>query len=271
MVLERIGSSRRIALLLRTSSPDTVPAPLTEEQVAPGDGSSLQGYWEGEIDLDLQNYFQTGAIKPGEDAQPVNLKISDQGNGKFRAEIGVPEYGFERIPATGSYKGSLFNFTDDIQHGLIQGAINENGTELIGSFTTGGQSIPAKFKRADYRAEHALDDKKDYSFSSPDNLQGHWKGFLPNAKGKPWVPLLLDIAKMPDGSYSSTLTFSDSIESLDPIPATDAKYDLPNIHLEWKWWPIAYVGTLKNGELAGIWTGPSNVHHPLTFERADPR
>ncbi|HXC36114.1 MAG TPA: sigma-70 family RNA polymerase sigma factor, partial [Candidatus Acidoferrales bacterium] len=45
MVLESIGSSRGPVLLLRTSSPDTVPAPLTEEQFAPGDGSGLQGYW----------------------------------------------------------------------------------------------------------------------------------------------------------------------------------------------------------------------------------
>lgn len=268
MVLEDIGhNGRGPVLFLRTSSPDTVPTPLTEEQFAPGDGSGLQGYWEGEIDLDMSNYFSTGQIKPGKDAQPVNLKISDQGTGKFRAEIGVPEYGLGRIPATGSYKGSLFSFTDDIQHALVQGAMNAEGTELIGSFTTDGISIPAKFKRADYRAVHSLDDKGDYSFSSPGDLQGHWKGFLPNEKGKPWTPLSLDIAKMPDGSYSSALTFSDSIESLDPIPATDAKYDLASIHLEWKWWPITYDGTSKNGKLVGIWTGPSKVHYPLTFER----
>ena len=258
-------------LFLRTSSPDTVPAPLTEDQFARGDDSSFQGYWEGEFDLNLQEYLVGGRIKPGKDALPVSLKISDQRNGTFRADIGVPESGLAQLPATGSYNGSLVKFTDDIQHGLFQGAMNEDGMELIGSFTTAGQSIPAKFKRADYRAEHALDDERDYSFNSPADLQGHWKGFLPTAKGKPWVPLALDIAKMPDGSYSFALTFTDSIECLDPIPASDGRYDPPNIRLNWKWWPIAYEGALKNGKLVGTWTGPSKVPHPLTFERAKPQ
>ena len=269
MVLESIGSSRGPVLLLRTSSPDTVPAPLTEEQFAPGDGSSLQGYWEGEFDLDLQYNLSTGGTKPGKDAVPVNLKISDQGNGKIRAEIGVPEYGLTRLPATGNYKGPLVKFTDNIGHGLFQGAINENGTELIGSFTTGGQSVPAKFKRADYGAAHALDDKKNYSFSSPGDLQGHWKGFLPTPKGKPWVPFVLDVAKMPDGSWSSTLTITDSIEALDPMPASDTEFDPPNVRVKWKWWQFAYEGTLKNGKLVGVWTGPNKLRRPLTFERND--
>ncbi len=271
MVLEDIGSNRRgPVLFLRTSSPDTVAAPLTEEQFAPGEASNLQGYWEGELDIDMSNFLLTWQAKPGKDALPQNLKIADQGNGNFRAEIGVPEYGLARLPATGHYKGSLVKFTDDVQHSLFQGAMNEDGTELIGSWTTAGNSIPTKFKRANYRAEHALDDKKDYSFSSPGDLQGHWKSFLPKTpKGKPWTPVSLDIAKMPDGSYYSTLTFPDSIESLDPIPATGAKYDLPNIHLNWKWWPIGYDGTLKNGKLVGAWIGPSKIHHTLTFERTD--
>jgi hypothetical protein len=273
MVLDpaAIGPREAPALFLRTSTPDTVPAPLTEEQFAPGDGASLQGYWEGELDIDMSNLLVTWQAKPGKDALPQNMKIAYLGNGNFRAEIGVPEYGLMALPATGHYQGSLVRFTDDIQHGLFQGAINQDGTELIGSWTSAGQSVPAKFKRADYRAEHALDDRKDYSFSSPHDLQGHWKGFLPTAKGKPWVPLTLDIAKMPDGSWSSTLSFPDSIESLDPIPATEAKYDLPNIHLNWKWWPITYDGTLKNGKIVGTWTGPAKVTRQLTFERTDPQ
>jgi hypothetical protein len=139
---------------------------------------------------------------------------------------------------------------------------------LIGSFTTAGQSLPAKFKRADYRAKHTQDDERDYSFSSAADLPGHWKGFLPTAKGKPWVPLALDIAKKPDGSYYFTLTFPDSIEALDPMPASSARYDPPDLRLNWKWWPISYNGTLKNGKLVGIWTGPAKVPRPVTFERA---
>lgn len=268
MVLDNTSAwNRGPALFLRTSLPDTAPAPLTETQFAPGDGSSLEGYWDGEFDLDLQKYLLTDQTVPGKDAMPLNLKIAEPGNGEFRGEIGVPEYGLTHLPVSGHYQGSMVKFADNIQHGLFQGALNQDGTELIGSWTTAGKSIPAKFKRADYRAEHLLDDEKDFSSTDPGELQGHWKSFLPTPKGKPWTPVSLDIAKMPDGSWSSTLTFPDSVESFAPIPTTDAKYDPTNVHLGWKWWPIVFDGTLKNGKLVGTWIGPSKIPHPLTFER----
>jgi RNA polymerase sigma factor (sigma-70 family) len=263
------------ALFLRTSSPDAVPAPLAEEEFAPGGGSGFQGYWEGELDINADDYFFYDQLEPGTDAMPINLKISEQGNGKFRAEVDCPEWGAEG-PATGKYHGSLVKFSDDVGGGLFQGAMNDDGTELIGSWTTGGRSVPAKFKRADYRAKRSQDGEKDYSPASPDDLQGHWKGSwvmtTAKTKPKPALHLALDIAKLPDGSYSASLTYLDLFANNDPI-ATDLKYNSPHIRLKWKWWERTFVGTLKNGELVGVLTlkGPKWTRtYPLTFERSGP-
>jgi hypothetical protein len=115
-------------LFLRTSTPDPVPTRLTEEEFAPRPGSDLQGYWKGEFD-------------DGSNTTPVNLKVVEPGNGNFRAEIDWPEYGGVGLPVTGSYQGSLVKFADAIGHGLFQGAIRDDDTEMIGSWTQGGKSI----------------------------------------------------------------------------------------------------------------------------------
>lgn len=266
------------ALFLRTSSPDVVPAPLTEDEFAPGAGSGFQGYWEGEMDVNADDYYFYDEFEAGTDVMPVNLKISEQGNDKFRAEIGLPEFGVEGMPATGSHKGSLVKFDSDVGDGLFQGAMNDDGTKMIGSFTQGGHSVPARFNRTDYRAKRSLDDEKDYSFTSPDDLQGHWKGSwvmtTAKTKTKPILHLALDIAKMPDGSYSASLTCLDLFANSGPVPTTNFKYHQPKVRLEWKWWKRVYQGTLKNGKLVGILTlkGPKWTRtFPLTFERAAPQ
>jgi RNA polymerase sigma factor (sigma-70 family) len=272
---QSIRSIARVpALFLRTSSPDAVPAPLTEEEFAPGGGSGFQGYWEGEVDINANDYWANDEFAPGTDAMQLNLKISEQDKGKFRAEIDSPVWGAKGAPATGSHSGSLVKFSDDVRSGLFQGALNDNGTELIGSLTKGGRSVPAKFKRADYPAEQALAAQKSYSFTSRGDLQGHWKGswVVTTVKTKPTLHLALDIAKMPDGSYSAALTYLDLFANNYPIPATDFKYDPPNIRLEWKWWKRGYEGTLKNGRLVGVITITGTTRtFPLTFERVDPQ
>jgi RNA polymerase sigma factor (sigma-70 family) len=246
-------------LFLRTSTPDPIPERLAETEFSPRANSDLQGYWKGEFDA-------------GSNAQPVNLKIAELANGTFRAEVGWPEYGVEGLPVTVSYRGSQVKFADDIGHGLFQGTINDDHTEMIGSWTRRGQSVPASLKRADYRAEHTLDADKDYSFRSENDLQGHWKGswVVTLAKTKAIIRLALDIAKLPDGSYSATLSNVDQFGNDGPVPPSDFKYDRPNVRMKWKWIGGAYEGTLKNGKLVGVWL-QSGGSFPLVFERSKSR
>ena len=140
---------------------------------------------------------------------------------------------------------------------------------MIGSWTEGGKSFPASFKRADYRAEHAWDNEKDYSFSSANDLQGHWKGSYATtiAKKKASISLALDIAKMPDGSYAATASYPNLLGNNDPVPCSDFEYNPPNLNLKLRLWKSNYKGTLKNGKLMGVWHQGLRSTFPVTFER----
>jgi RNA polymerase sigma factor (sigma-70 family) len=238
-------------LFLRTSTPDPVPGRLTEAEFSPRAVSDLQGYWKGE--------FNTGSK-----AVPVNLKIAELADGTFRAEGDSPMEGVIGRPGTVSYNRPLVKFADAGGGGLFQGTLNADHTELIGSWTQGGKSVPAILKRADYRAEHAQDAEKDYSFRSRNDLQGHWKGSWKIWKVK--IRLALDIARLPDGSYSATLSSIDQFGNDAPIPASAFHYSSPKVLLDWKWVGGAYQGRLENGKLAGVWL-QGGGSFPLTFER----
>lgn len=151
--------------------------------------------------------------------------------------------------------------------GLFQGAINSNDSEIIGSWSQGGQSIPAAIKRADYQAEHAQDADKVYASNSKNDLQGHWKGswVVTIAETTATIRLALDIAKLPDGSYSAMLSNIDDYLN-DPIPASAFRYDPPDVRMEWKWKGGAYEGKLKDGKIVGTWF-QGGGGFSLVFER----
>jgi len=242
-------------VLTRTTTPDTVPVPLTESDFDPGTGSDLQGYWEGGIGV-------------GTNAVPVDLKIARQTDGTYRAEGDSPMMGIQGQPTTVSYKPPRIKFKPADGAGMFSGQLNSSGTEISGSWTQGGQSLPAVVRRADYQAEHARDAEKDYSFTSKNDLQGHWKGTWTVTIGTTSVPIRfgLDIAKLPDGSYSAALTSLDQFGAEAPIPTSDFEYSPPHLHMEWKWSGGEYSGRLKNGRIVGTWA-ESGGGWPLVFER----
>lgn len=243
--------------LRRTTAPPPVPEPLTESDFAPQPGSVLQGYWEGEVG--------TGA-----DAVSVDLKIAQQADGTFRAEGDVPVQGIQGRPITVSYNPPVVEFRLADGAGMFRGQINDSDTEISGRFTQGGQSTPASIRRVDYQAEHAHDADKDYSFTSENDLQGHWKGtwIAVFDDGKIKVPIRqgLDIAKLSDGSYSATLLNVDSLGGDAPIPTSDFAYSPPNLYAEWKGQGVVYRGRFENGRIVGDWVQGGGEFH-LVFER----
>jgi RNA polymerase sigma factor (sigma-70 family) len=252
-------------LFRRTAAPDLVPDPLTEEDFAPRPGSGLQGYWKGQIGT-------------GPDAVPVDLKIAGQADGTFRAEAGNP--GADGQPMTVTYNQPEVEFTRATGAGMFQGQVNGAGTEISGFWIQDGQSTAAIVKRADYRAEHAHDAEKDYSFTSKNDLQGHWRGAwdasFDGGKIKVPIHMALDIAKLPDGSYSATMASVDQFGHDAPIPASDFQFSPPNLQAEWKSAGGAfdsannaipsYEGKLENGKLVGTWS-QSGGGFKLVFER----
>ncbi|HXC35724.1 MAG TPA: sigma-70 family RNA polymerase sigma factor [Candidatus Acidoferrales bacterium] len=242
-------------VLTRTTIPDTVPDPITETDFEPGPGLGMQGYWEGEIGT-------------GTNAVPVDLKIARQTDGTYRAEGGSPTLGIQGQPIIVSYDPPTVKITPADDAGTFSGQLNDSGTEISGSWTQGGQSLPAIIKRADYDAEHAHDADKNYSFISKNDLQGHWKGTWTVTFGSATVPIryALDIAKLPDGSYSAALASLDEFGAEAPVPPSEFEYSPPDLHMKWKWSGGAYDGRLKNGRIVGTWR--ENVGGwPLIFER----
>ena len=239
-------------VLKRTATPDPVPEPLAESDFAPRNGSDLQGYWKGAIGTDP-------------DAQPVNLKIAEQPDGTFRAEGDNPMQGANGQPVSVIYSRPTVQLMLASGAGMFQGTINSANTEIRGSWIQGGQSTPAAVQRADFQAEHVPDTGKDYSFTSENDLQGHWKGSWKIWKVK--IRLALDIAKLPDGTYSATLTKLDQFGYDDPVPTSDFQYEPPDVRMEWKWTGGAFGGRLKNGKLTGVWL-QGGGRFPLVFERS---
>jgi RNA polymerase sigma factor (sigma-70 family) len=239
----------------RTSSPAEVAERLAEQEFAPRGGSDLQGYW-------------VGAIGTNADAIPVRLKIAEQADGTFRAEGDNPMQGVNGQPLSVTYTRPHVNFSVATGAGMFRGQINADRTEITGAWIQDGQSTPASARRADYQAEHAQDADKDYTFVSKNDLQGHWKGtwiaVFPNNK----VPIrfALDIARLPDGTYATTLTSIDQFGQDAPIEPSEFQFNPPNLRMSWKFGG-AFEGSMKNGKIVGKWLQGGGAF-PLVFERS---
>jgi hypothetical protein len=119
--------------------------------------------------------------------------------------------------------------------------------------------------------------ESEYAFHSNTELQGHWKAAV-NANLLRIVtrgqiskfPLDLDIARQPDGGYSAVIVapLTTLLGAGDPVPANNARYPLPRVHLEWKWLGATFDGRLTDGELVGKWT-EGKLSFGMTFVRSE--
>lgn len=243
------------ATFKRTTKPDSVPDRLAEDDFVPRPDSDLQGYWEGEVGT-------------GTNAVPVDLKIAEDADGTFRAEGDSPTQGTAGTPVTVSYNRPNVTVAVATGGGRFAGTINDAKTEIVGTWSQNGASIPATIRRADYQAEHALDAEKDFSFRSSLDLQGHWKGTWMQRFPTVTVPIRyeLDIAKLPDGSYSAALVDLDGFLNRAPIPPSSFEYSPPNLKLKWNEVGGAYKAKLKNGTLIGMWE-QNGGGFPLVMKR----
>ena len=76
----------------------------------------------------------------------------------------------------------------------------------------------------------------------------------------------LDIAKLPDGSYSAALANIDQFGKVAPIPPSDFEYAGTRLWMKWGRTDTLYEGTMENGKLIGTWW-QGGGGFPLTFER----
>ena len=265
--------------LRRTDAPPPAAAPLDESDFAPRAGSVLQGYWRGGIVLAGGHYPDglgdrqlgsnwKGAPMAASTLLPLDLKIAEDSDGTFRAELDSPMQGADGQPASLRYSQGTVNLEINSKAGRFQGVLDQAGDEMNGSWLQGDQSLTAFFKRADYQAEAGPAAAEDFSFTSASDLPGHWKGAWSAAAGtiNVTIPLTLDIGKLPDGSYRAALANLEQLGNESPIPASTFEYSPPKLHLEWKWAGGVYDGTLENGKLVGTWK-QGGGGFPLVFER----
>jgi len=241
-------------LFVRTATPDSVPERLTD--FAPRPGSVLQGYWKGEIG--------TGA-----EMTTVNVRITEQADGIIRAEGDVPLQGIYSQPASVEYKHPMVKMLVSTGGGMFQGRINSAGSEVSGVWIQGGNSTPATLKRADYSTElNARNAEKDYTFTAPTELQGHWQGTWIAVFGKKTVPirLALDIARLPDGTFSANVVSLDQFPNDGPVPASEFQFSPSNLEVKWKASGGSFHGKLENGKLVGTWF-QGGGGFSLVFER----
>jgi hypothetical protein len=247
----------------KTTSPPTY-TPLEEEDFAPHAGSDLQGYWKGAIDWNGEGDPLTVS-----NALPVALKIAGEPDGTYRAEFDNPMVGAVGQPASVTVNRAGIKIMLNSNNGMLHLALDDSGQELTGSWTQDGKRVPAFLKRADYRAEVVQQEIEDFSFTSPSDLQGHWRGSWGIMVGqtKVTIPFELDIAKMPDGTYSATLASLEQLGNDSPMPASSFDYSPPTVRMSWKWdKATAYEGQLENGKLVGTWY-EGGGGFPLVFER----
>jgi len=126
-----IGLSLVIGAILLSSAAILPGAPKDSD-------SPVVGTWEGALDAGPQ-----GQIR-------VVVHISQAADGTLTATLDSPDQGAKGIPVSKiTFKDPDLSFESASIGGSYQGTINKEQTEIAGTWSQGGASLPLKFKRAE--------------------------------------------------------------------------------------------------------------------------
>jgi hypothetical protein len=132
----------------------------------------------------------------------------------------------------------------------------------------GGDSVPLTLERAKPESaggpDPAIEAQKDYTYTSPNDLPGHWHGILEVKQSGQKVHLDLNIARLPGGKFFASMSSFD--QGGVELPASNIQYAPPNVHLEWSTIGASFTGKLENGKISGIFE-QAGVAVPLVFKR----
>ncbi len=239
--------------LKRTAAPAYTQELLTEAEYAPRPDSDVQGYWKG-------------ALKAGSTLYPLVLKIAEPAKGTFRAEWNSVERGVKDLPASAvSYERPNLKIEFAGIGGLYQGVLSRGDSQIVGTWNIRGQIFPVTFQRASPLGDQVEEAAKDYSYTRPTDLQGHWHATLTGNERH--LQVALDIARQPDGAFSASIASRDLGTFYAATRAVD--FSPPAVRMEWKGVGSAFAGELKDGKLSGtLYLGRST--HPVVFERSGP-
>jgi RNA polymerase sigma factor (sigma-70 family) len=241
--------------LKRTTTPDAVPDPLTEADLAPRPDANLQGLWKGTVKL------------PRAPALRLYFKIVETQDGMYRAELNsIDQPPIHPIPSTSfNYDRPDVTIKFDGMPGSFEGKLDNSGTTIIGKWDSGSSLTLTRVAPSD--EAQTLEAGKDYAYTSDSDLQGHWTGILPGVHGLP-LHLVFNIAQMPDGSFSATLDSPD--QQLFAMPFDTVRHASSDVRLEMQGGHY-FKGTFSGGKIAGTWNFNSRnkmISELLTLERA---
>jgi hypothetical protein len=236
--------------------PNAFPEPLAENDYAPRKDSDVQGYWKG-------------TLKPGNTTLRVILKIAERADGTFRVAGDSPDQGGKDIEATAiTYHRPTVKVEFGGIGGYYEGTVDDNDRVITGNWMQGDKPLPLTLERAKPETAAALDPaieaQKDYSYTSPNDLPGHWQGTLDVKQAGIKLRLAVNIARLPDGKFSCTMISLD--QGGTEIPANNIQYTPPSVHLEWSAIGSSFYGKLENGKISGAWRQGGGAL-PLVLER----
>lgn len=225
-------------LLKRTSANSLKRDSSAEMSYAAKEDSALPGCWKG-------------ALNQGDLKLQLKLKITEASIGNFQAELDVVEQGIKGLSATSvTYKQPTVKINFGGIGGTFEGTMNNSSTMIQGTWKQLQSRAPLTFNRADLEVERKLEAEKNYTFTSKDDLQGHWHGTI-KIDDATKLSAVLHIAKLPDGTFTGS--FDDPQEGLLDIPATSFKYDPPTVHAFWSAMKGDFRAKLHDGKLSGVW------------------
>jgi len=105
---------------------------------APKDPDSpVVGTWEGTLDAGPQGHLR------------VVVHISQAADGSLSATLDSPDQGATGIPVSKiTFKEPDLSFESSVINGSYQGTMNKERSEITGTWSQGGASLPLTYKRA---------------------------------------------------------------------------------------------------------------------------
>jgi hypothetical protein len=235
---------------------DKFPEPMADSDYTPRKDSDVQGYWKG-------------TLKVEKTTLRVDLKIAERADGTFRVTGDSPDQGGSDIEATAvTYHRPTLKVEFGGIMGSYEGAVDESDRVITGNLVSNGHPLPLTLERAKPETAAALDPaieaQKDYSYTGPNDLPGHWQGTLDVKQSGVKIRLAVNIARLPDGKFSATMISLD--QGGAEIPANNIQYISPNVRLEWSAIGGSFNGKLENGKISGAWRQGGGAL-PLVLER----
>ncbi len=185
----------------------------------------------------------------------VTVDLMKNQKGEWVGAMSMPAQGAQDIPL------SDINVQENaVRFGMLraQGApavdakLSADGSELSGTMSAGGQSIPIQLKRKG----DAVIKAAPPSTALAKEFEGSWAGTLDT--GMQQLHLLLKLSRSPEGTAAGTLTSVD--QGNVEIPITTVTQKDKSIQFEIRAIAGSYTGTLSadGSAISGTWTQAGN-------------